>query len=221
MLPEDRFRITGLATVEGGRLQAEGFSRLELERARKQHGDGLVHHLSGQAASREDIIAADADIFLPAARTRSLGAAEAARLIARAVIPIANVPYAPEIPARLYEAGVACLPGFVANCGGVYASSLYDSGVARTDIHALFGPTYRGVIEQLFHAGERNKQSPLEVATDIAERRAKDRSGSHASRGEKLRARADRELPASWRARKAKARCLDALRNLDACLKRA
>lgn len=220
ILPEDRFRITGLATVEGGRIHAEGFSRPELERARKEHGDALVHHLPGRATDREDVIASDADVFLPAARTRSLGAADADRLTARAVIPIANAPYALGIPARLHDAGVVCLPGFVANCGGVYASSLHDSGVAANDIQALFGPTYRGIVEQLFHTGERKRQSPLEVATEIAERRAQERSAMHESRAHKLRARAERELPANWRARQARTRCQDALRDLEACLKR-
>ena len=220
LLPRERFHIVALATAEGGIAREDGFSVEELSAARAAHGDGLVHHLNGRTLPREAVAAVPADVFLPAARTRSIGPSLADALRVKAVIPIANAPYAEGVAKRLHARGIVCLPGFVTNCGGVFASSLYDSGVPRNEIAHIFGPGYRNTVARLLGAAHKLGQSPVDTATQVAER-VLDRRLKNASPPpllDKIRSRALRRGPRSLRRRKARTHCLESLTQLDADL---
>jgi glutamate dehydrogenase (NAD(P)+) len=215
LLDASQFRVVGIATAEGGCALPEGFSPQDLAHARSAHRDALVHHLPGRTLSREDVIGVEADVFLPAARTRSLSPIAAGALRSRTVIPIANAPYGEGVPAQLHARGIPCLPGYVVNCGGVYASSLYDSGVGTPEIHAIFESRYRPIVEKLFTVSAERKCSPIETADGIAQRSVRVRSEERLSRADKIRTRTARRLPQILRRRAARARCLDGLDRLQ------
>ena len=220
LLPPDRFSVVALATIEGGLLRENGFTVEELATARAAHGDALVHHLPGQTVPREAVANVAADVFLPAARTRSLGMSLAEALGVKAVIPIANAPYVEGVSARLHARGILCLPGYVTNCGGVFASSLYDSGIPRTEIETIMSRTYRDTIMQLLAAAERLGRSPVETAGQVAERTLMQRMNAAPSRWllDKVRARAVRRGPKVLRQRAARKHCFVSLAQLDADL---
>lgn len=218
ILPSDRFRIVAIATAAGGVAREEGFSVEELTQGRRTHGDGLVLHLAGRRMAREEVAQVAADAFLPAARTRSIGNELADALSVKAVIPIANAPYAEGVTARLLARGIDCLPGFVTNCGGVFASSLHDSGVQRNQIEYIFGDLYRRRVSRLLSVAHRRGRSPVDTASDIACRILETRQGSVPTFVQKVRARALRRGPRWLRSRTAHQNCLDSLRRLDADL---
>ncbi|HET9234468.1 MAG TPA: Glu/Leu/Phe/Val dehydrogenase dimerization domain-containing protein [Candidatus Eisenbacteria bacterium] len=215
MLPENGFRVVAIATAAGAACRPEGFTPGELGRARAAHGDDLVHHLDGTRLPREAVAGAETDVFMPAARTRSLSAARADSLSARAVIPIANAPYAEGVSERLHARGIVCLPGYVPNCGGVFASSLHDSGVVRNEIERLFGPEYRRIVAKLLTVSGKLGRSPVELAAGVAERALVHRSRAHPSRWEVLGNRAGRRLPRAFRRQAAHRRCIASLRHLE------
>ena len=218
LLPSDHFRIVAIATAAGGVAREEGFSVDELSQGRAAHGDALVLHLAGHRMAREEVAHVTADAFLPAARTRSIGDDLAERLAVKAVIPIANAPYAGGATARLLARGIDCLPGFVTNCGGVFASSLYDSGVRRSEIEHIFGGLYRRRIARLLSVARHSGRSPVDTAGEIAGRILETRQGSFPSLLSKVRSRALRRGPRWLRSRTARQTCLDSLRQLDADL---
>ena len=220
LLPRDRFRLVALATAEGGLVREEGFTVEELSGARSAHGDRLVHALEGQVVTREAVANTDVDAFLPAARTRSISMSLADALRAKAVIPIANAPYQDGVPERLHARGILCLPGFVTNCGGVFASSLYDSGMPRQEIETIFGGMYRDIVLRLFTTATRLGRSPVDTATQVAMRILEERQQGPRSRKlvDKVRARVTKYEPRPMRRRRARARCIDSLRRLDADL---
>jgi glutamate dehydrogenase (NAD(P)+) len=220
LLPRERFRIVALSTALGGIAREDGFSSEELSQSRAAHGDALVHHVTGRAMAREAVATVAADVFLPAARTRSIGTGAAERLQVRAVIPIANAPYAEGTTARLQSRGILCLPGFVTNCGGVFASGLFDSGVPRREIEQIFGERYRHTVTRLLAASQHMGESPVDTARRVAERTLDLRSKAAAppSLAAKVWSRAQRRGPKALRQRKARARCLESLERLDADL---
>jgi glutamate dehydrogenase/leucine dehydrogenase len=157
------------------------------------------------------------DILLPASRTRAISNTLARDVKARAVVPIANAPYDAGSLQVLQENEVLCLPGYLANCGGVLASSLYDSGVSRSEVEELMAVRFRRTIAALL---ARTRQLGLPaagatetMATSEANRRARTSMDSHLS--EKILRRLEPRLPRRWKAHRARSRCLAGLDALD------
>lgn len=183
-LPEEQFRIVALSTVGGAIRKASGFSHGELVELRKRHGDDLVEHAPGaERIEREALLTAEVDVLVPAARTLSINGDNMHALRARCVVPVANAPYTPEALDALHVKGILCLPGFVTNSGGVFASGLHDSGVAVAEIERIAADHYRPVVAALLHKAGRMGVSPVVLAETIALRRFEDKSRQAVHRG--------------------------------------
>jgi len=167
MKPE-HYAITALSTVEGTVVNEHGFPPTTLVEAKRRFGDSFVGHLDGQRGAREAVFDAEVDVFIPSARTWSLTADRARQLSARWVVPLANAPYASGAVRLLEERDIACLPGYVVNCGGVFGSSLYDSGVPVRDVEPLAAHGFRPVVRALLDVRSRTGVPAAEIAEDVA-----------------------------------------------------
>jgi len=199
-LPEDRFRFVAVSTMAGARACETGFSSSALVSLRKQHADEFVRQISeGDAIDRESLFSIQADILIPSARTWSITDDIARTIRNRYVIPAANAPYSGDAVAILRERGIVALPGYVVNCGGVYASSLHDSGVEQQQIAEISTNQYRRSVTALLDRAEATGVSPVTVAESVAERRfiAKSSQAVGKSIWEKLYDRARRSGVAS------------------------
>lgn len=171
-LPEEQFRIVAFSTVQGAVRNTCGFSHRELVGLRKQHGDGLVFHLpASESIEREAVLTAAVDILVPAARVLSINADNMEAVRARYIVPVANAPFTPEAVDFLHAKGVVCLPGFVTNSGGVFASGLFDSGVPVQRIEEIGAGEYRKVVAALVAASLQLGESPVHLAERVALRR--------------------------------------------------
>jgi len=170
-----------ISTISGAKVCQSGFSAATLVAQRKQFGDAFVNHLlEGDLIDRQSLFAIPVDILVPSARTWSLDAAIAQTVQSRYVIPAANAPYTDDSVRILEGRGIICLPGYVVNCGGVYASSLHDSGVALQQIEEISSNGYRRVVAALLKSSRETGHSPLVIAGSVAERRlAAQISGGH------------------------------------------
>ncbi len=182
-LPEDQFRVVAFSTVQGAVRNPDGFSHRELVELRKQHGDGLVFHLpAAEKIEREAVLTADVDILVPAARILSINDGNMADVRARWVVPVANAPFTVRAVDFLHAKGVVCLPGFVTNSGGVFASGLFDSGVPLQRIEEIGAGEYRKVVAALVAASLQRDESPVHLAERVALRRfAEAEAGSQGS----------------------------------------
>lgn len=179
-LPEDLFRIVAFSTIRGAVRHGNGFSHKELVRLRTEYGDDLVHHLPGaEQIEREAVLAADVDILVPAARVLTINAETMKRVMARCIVPVANAPYTPEAVASLHSRGIVCLPGFVTNSGGVFASGLFDSGVPVAEVERIAADHYRPVVAALLHKAERLGISPVHLGEQVALRRLERQVPNH------------------------------------------
>lgn len=171
-LPPERFRIVALSTINGAVEDKSGFDVKGLIEARKGYRDGLVEKLGqGKRVEKEDVLRADVDLLIPSARTWVINRSNVREVKARFIVPVANAPYTEETIDVLHEASVVCLPGFVTNSGGVYASSLFDSGVAVESIEKISARYYRAVVDGLLEKSFALKESPVRVAEKIARAR--------------------------------------------------
>ncbi len=211
-----RYRIVGLATVAGAVLQPAGFDARRLATLRAEGGDAFVTALEGEKVDAATLRAAAADIFVPAARTGALTLEVAPRLRVRAVVPIANAPYAAGVVEVLHERGIVCLPGYVVNVGGVLASSLFDQGAPPAAIEALFAGRYRRIVSGLLSAAARRGVPVTVLAAELAARefpgrnRPRQRSLPRRVYERFLRRRLPRRLRGALALRRC-ARALDAL----------
>ena len=183
-LQPEQFRIVTLSTARGAVACDTGFQPELLSQARSLHGDELVHHLSGaRVVTKEEVLAADVDILVPAARTWSIHAGNMAKIRARVVVPAANAPCTAQSSAFLQERNIFCLPGFVTNCGGVYASSLYDSGVGKEKIEEISARYYRSVVAALVRKSRELGISPVVLAERVALARLREKQSTQGSPG--------------------------------------
>jgi len=168
-LPQDQFRIKAVSTLAGGVISSSWFYNSDLVSARMSHGDNLVSHLTkGRKVSLAEVLAADVDILIPAARVFSIDSENVESLRAQCLVPVANAPCTSAALAALHERDIICLPGFVTNSGGVFASGLYDSGVSRGDIEKIAEKGYRPVINALLDNARKNNEPPSAVAERVA-----------------------------------------------------
>jgi glutamate dehydrogenase/leucine dehydrogenase len=223
MLPPSDFRITAVSTIGGAIVNPEGFSHEELRQKRAKYGDALIHQLPGTQIPREDLFTTSADILVPSARTRVITGNVAGRVRSRAVVPIANSPYGPGAARILHDRGVMCLPGYLCNAGGVFGSSLADSGVSRVDIEEIFRSRYRPLIRTLVEACLRKCLSPVSVVDELAMREANRRAEEprRVSLPAKLYDRAARRFPLAVKRRAMWKQCNRALDAMESDFRKA
>jgi glutamate dehydrogenase (NAD(P)+) len=77
-----------------------------------------------ETSSPDDIVATDAEVFVPAALEEAINAENADSVKAGIVLEVANYPTTPEADALLTKRGVSVVPDILANAGGVIVSYL-------------------------------------------------------------------------------------------------
>ena len=174
-LPASEFRVTAVSTLLGAVLNEGGFDGDRLVEGRRRFGDGLVERLDGVRGDRRTVFSAEVDVFVPSARTWSLTVERARTLRARLVLPLANAPYGEGTVAALEARGVPCLPGIVANCGGVLLSSLYDSGVPFPRVERVSALHLRAIAKALLGARASTGVPAVRIAEEIAVERLAER----------------------------------------------
>lgn len=198
-LPSDQYRIVAVSTAAGGLYNMFGFSSLQLG-MRDKYGDAFVHHLPGKPlVPKEDILGLDVDFLVPSARIFCINPKNVDQVKARYVVPAANAPYAKDCHRKLSARGVVGLPGFVCNSGGVYASSLYDSGVKTERIDHLTSELFQPMVEALLIASRRTGESPVDIASRIAVQHVKSTLGEvHNSLASKAATVFERKVLPQW-----------------------
>ena len=113
--------IVGVSTIEGSIYYADGIDIEELLRLKDMHGDHCISEYAGQPpAPAEDLYLQPADVLIPGARPNSINEENVDSIVARFVVPIANISASPEIETRMHNREISYVPGFVSNSGGIF-----------------------------------------------------------------------------------------------------
>ncbi len=131
-------------------------------------GDTVQSFAGGSPAGRDDILAADCDIMIPAARPHVLTAANAEQIKARLVLEGANIPATPEAEASLAKRGVLCVPDFIANAGGVISGAVEYRGGSEASAFAITKEKIQHNTEDVLRRARQDDVLPRTAATRIA-----------------------------------------------------
>ena len=116
-LAEAGVRVVGIADADGFVSNPEGLDVETLLATRDPFGGVSRDALrpSDEVGDRDDWLAADADILVPAAVSYAITPENADRITARYIVEAANMPVLPEAEEMLAARGVTVVPDFLAN----------------------------------------------------------------------------------------------------------
>jgi glutamate dehydrogenase (NAD(P)+) len=187
-------RLIGASTRHGAVVNLAGLDVGEVLAA-SERSDGWVTTRGGwDTIARAELIDLPMQVHVPGARVHSIDAGTAGRLGCVAVVPLANVPCAPEGIKILEERGITLLPDFVTNSGGVVGPHLELYGWTPQAVRGFFLGEFQEMLSRLLVAADGRQRTPLLLAMDEAEK------GYHEleQRGERQRERSGRPWWA-WR----------------------
>jgi glutamate dehydrogenase (NAD(P)+) len=161
-------RLVATCDSRGAIFNAHG---LDLEALLKHKAAGLsvAEFDGGEVISHEDLVRAECDIWIPAARPDVINADNVARLRTHLVVQGANIPCTAEAESYLHERGVLCIPDFIANAGGVICAAVeYHGGSESAAMQTIQDKIRRNVSEVLERSaasGSAPRFAALEMAT--------------------------------------------------------
>lgn len=134
--------VVAVSTAKGALHNPRGLDVRTLLAAREEHGDDFVNrHPDGIVIAPGEELTVDCDILVPAALQDVIDHDAAHRIKAKLVVEGANLPTSAQAQEILARRGIAVLPDFVANAGGVVAAAFaMDSRYSgfRPDTDVIF-----------------------------------------------------------------------------------
>jgi glutamate dehydrogenase (NAD(P)+) len=114
--------VVAVSTASGAVLDSAGVDIARLAQLSAEHGDECVREYGGSVDSRL-ALEADARVLIPAAREDVIDEQLAEATKAALVVEGANLPTTPAARKILHERGIAMVPDFIANAGGIVAAA--------------------------------------------------------------------------------------------------
>ena len=127
-LNELGFNLVGLSTIEGAVFDEDGLEINKLLELKKIYGDELVNQYESKNSIKvvkEKLFGLSSeyqiDFMIPGARPNSINRSNIDKINVKAIVPAANIPYAPGIIDILQDKKIIAIPDFVSNAGEVLA----------------------------------------------------------------------------------------------------
>jgi glutamate dehydrogenase (NAD(P)+) len=143
-------------------LDVEALARL------KESGRPLSDHPQGSKLGRDDVIAADCDILIPAARPDVVREDNAGSIRARLMLQGANIPCTDAAERLLHQRGVLVVPDFIANAGGVICAALEYRGSTRSAVFDTISEKIRANTAEVLKSASDKAITPREAAVEMA-----------------------------------------------------
>jgi len=141
--------------------------------ALKRAGKSVFDHPAGRKLGRDDIVAVECDIWIPAARPDVVHEGNQGQLRTKLVVQGANIPFTEGAERALHERGVLVVPDFIANAGGVICAALEFHGAAQGQVFGVIEEKIRANTQQVLEESAARRVSPREAALDLAARRVR------------------------------------------------
>lgn len=169
--------IIGISTAVGALHDPAGLDIARLIALRAASGDDCVREYGMAHLPADDILAVDTDILVPAARQDVIGEDVAISTKARLIVEGANMPTTQKAKEILHYRGIAVVPDFIANAGGVvaaahsmdarYSAFAVDPGAVFT----MVSNKLRANTVQVLGDSLRTDVAPHEAAQTLAQKR--------------------------------------------------
>ena len=172
---EQGSRIVGVADVRGAVYNSAGLDIPELTYFASCNGT-VEGFPGGEACAPEDVLAMEADVFVPAAVENVITEETARRLPVRVVLEAANHPTTPEGDAILQERGILPLPDLLVNAGGVTVSYFeWTQNIQQFDwteqrvneeLYKLIVPAYHAVTDRARTSGLTLREAAFDIGVE-------------------------------------------------------
>lgn len=170
--------VVAVSTAVGAVHEANGIDIDRLAKLRTEVGDDCVREYGGVQPA-DVALTAETDILVPAAREDVIDDDIANATTARLVVEGANLPTGPSSRAVLHKRGVAVVPDFIANCGGIIAAAhsmdaRYSALPVEPDaIFSMISTKVRANVPTVLGESTAREITPHEAATSLAHERVR------------------------------------------------
>jgi glutamate dehydrogenase (NAD(P)+) len=137
----------------------------------KNAGSSVIDYDDGEKLDREAVIDVECDIWIPAARPDVINEENVHRLNTRLVVEGANIPFTHGAEKYLHKKGVLCMPGFIANAGGVICAAMEYHGASQAAALQTIEEKLRRNTKQVLEASKREQILPREASMKLAMQR--------------------------------------------------
>lgn len=168
--------VVAVSTAAGAVHDPDGLDIDKLVNLRAESGDACVHHY-GSVLPADAALTVDADILIPAAREDTVNDVIAASTNVKLVVEGANLPTSPSSRRILHERGIAVVPDFIANAGGIVAAAhsmaaRYSPFVVEPEeIFTMISTKLRANTAAVLDESSRAGLTPHEAAYGLAQKR--------------------------------------------------
>lgn len=162
--------VVAAADSTGTVCRRDGLDVSELT-AFKDAGGHIRDFAGGEKLEREEVIAVECDILVPAARPDAIHADNQDRVRAALIAQGANIGVTEEAEAVLHERGVLCLPDFISNAGGVICGAIEYRGGTEQEAFAAIDEKIRRNTATVLKRAAADKTLPRQAAVAMAEER--------------------------------------------------
>jgi glutamate dehydrogenase (NAD(P)+) len=170
--------VVAVSTTSGAVHDPDGLDVERLVALRERFGDDCVVEY-GNLLPADSALEVDTDIFVPAAREDVIDDGIALTTTAKLIVEGANLPTTPHAREVLHKRGVAVVPDFIANAGGIVAAA-HSMGarysaftVDADDIFAMISTKLRANAANVLEASRRDAISTHDAAYKLAQDRVR------------------------------------------------
>jgi glutamate dehydrogenase/leucine dehydrogenase len=160
-------RIVAVSDSKGCVMDGNGLD-LEALLTLKAGGRPVTDLPDARTEHRDAVISADCDILIPAARPDVIDDGNMDQVRAALIIEGANIPITEAAEEALHKRGVAVVPDFIANAGGVICASVEYHGGTESQALAAIEEKIRKNTRAVFEAAQARAAVPRRAALDIA-----------------------------------------------------
>jgi glutamate dehydrogenase (NAD(P)+) len=169
MLIERGATVVAATNRLGGVHNQSGLDLQEVLKAIHDHGERWVLQQGRwESIARDEVFKVPCEIFMPSARTHSIGADTARAMDTRIVHPIANVPSTDEALAVFDARGIVYMPDYVVNGGGVCGHVLVGAKPGTLAPAMPFITRFQRMVERLLKVSDATGQTVRGLANAAA-----------------------------------------------------
>jgi glutamate dehydrogenase (NAD(P)+) len=133
----------------------------------------LAEYPGAKVLDRDELLALDCDVLVPAAQPDVIHEGNAASVRARVLLPGANIAVTEAAEAWLGAHGVLCVPDFIANAGGVICAAVEWRGGRRAEAFAAIDEAITANVAELLQRMSATGAAPRAAANAMARARVR------------------------------------------------
>jgi glutamate dehydrogenase (NAD(P)+) len=169
-LSEAGAKLVAVSDSKGAIYSQQGIDYEKLEKV-KEETHSVINYKPGKKLFGHDIMEVNADILIPAALPDVITAANVDKIRAKLIVEGSNIPIQPQIEELLYRKGIAVVPDFVANAGGVISSYIEYIGGNEKQMFKMVEEKITKNTKTVLDNAVEQKCSPRNCAMAIARER--------------------------------------------------